>query len=325
MSRAIVTSLCMTCAALGLAGPAKAQPPRSVLKGHASAVFSLAFSPDGKVLLSGSRDGVVTTWNVADGSQRASYQVLKLDVNALAISPDGRWVAAGGSDQANQIQIYNVERKTVSSPLDLHDKGVTSLAFSHNSNYLVSASADHTIKVWDMKLGAVARSIAKGHVLDGASKPVNAVVFNPDGTLLASGGNDGFLRLWDAKSGQQKSAFPTVVAVDSISFSPDGARVAAAGGPGRKVHVWDIETGQEVLTLVGHTDGVTSVRYSPDGKRIASAGRDKTVRLWDAKTGQNLSVLQGHEQAVYCLAFSPDGKTLASGSLDRTIRLWDMP
>jgi WD40 repeat protein len=317
--------LYMTCTTLALAAPVSAQTPRVVLKDHKSAVFSVAFSPDGKILLSGSRDGAVTTWNVADGSQRGTYQVLKLDVNAIAISPDGRWVAAGGSDGANQILLYDVEKNVFSSPLDLHDKGVTSLAFSHNSAYLVSASFDHSIKVWDLRKGGVVRSIAKPHMADRVSKPVNAVVFSPDGKLLASGGNDGFLRLWDAKSGEQKAAFPTVVAVDSISFSPDGTRVAAAGGPGRKVHVWDVETGQEVLTLVGHTDGVACVRYSPDGKRIASAGRDKTVRLWDAKSGKNVSVLEGHEQNVYCLAFSPDGKTLASGSGDRTVRLWDMP
>jgi WD40 repeat protein len=251
--------------------------------------------------------------------------VLKLDVNTIAISPDGRWVAAGGSDQGNQILIYDVEKKKLNPPLPLHDKGVTSLAFSLNSAYLVSASFDHTIKVWDLKMGAVVRAIRNGHVVDGKSRPVNAVAFSPDGKLLASGGNDGFLRLWETKSGQQKSALPTVVAVDSIAFSPDGARVAAAGGPGRKVHIWDVETGTEVFTLEGHTDGVTCVRFSPDGKRIASAGRDKTVRLWDAKTGQKVAVLEGHEQTVYCLAFSPDGKTLASGSGDRTIRLWDMP
>jgi WD40 repeat protein len=325
MRRAILPYLCMTVTALALAAPAVAQSPRAVLKGHRSGVFSVAFSPDGKVLLSGSRDGAVISWNVADGSERAKHQVLKIDVNAIAISPDGKWVAAGGGDQANLIQIYDVEKKQFALPLAGHDKAATSLAFSPNSIYLASASLDHSIKVWDVRTGSAVRVIRKGHVVDGASRPVNAVAFSPDGKLLASGGNDGFMRFWDPTTGQEKAKVETVVAVDSITFNPDGTRVAAAGGPGRKVHVWDLESGREVLTLEGHTSGVTSVRFSPDGNRIASAGKDKTVRLWDAKTGQKVSVLEGHEQAIYCLAFSPDSKTLASGSVDRTIRLWDMP
>jgi WD40 repeat protein len=325
MKPAILPYLCMTFTALAFAAPASAQTPRAILKGHRSGVFSVAFSPDGKVLLSGSRDGAVISWNVADGSERAKNQVLKLDVNALAISPDGRWVAAGGGDQDNTIRLYDVEKKELTPPLDGHSKGVTSLAFSHDSAFLVSASFDHSIKVWDLKTRSTVRSIMKGHVLDGVAKPVNAVAFSPDGKTLASGGNDGFLRLWDAKTGQQKTAFATVVAVDTIAFNPEGTRIAAAGGPGRKIHVWDLESGQEVLTLEGLTSGITCVRYSPDGKRIASTGKDKAVRLWDAKTGQKVSAFEGHEQTVYCLAFSPDGKTLASGSVDRTVRLWDMP
>ncbi|HEV3259802.1 MAG TPA: WD40 repeat domain-containing protein [Gemmataceae bacterium] len=110
-------------------------------------------------------------------------------------------------------------------------------------------------------------------------------------------------------------------AVDSVAFSPDGKRLAAASYD-RKIHLWDPATGKEVLQLVGHQDRVYSVAFSPDGKRLASASMDRTVRLWDAATGKEIRLLTGHENTVLSVAFSPDGKVLASGSVDGTVRLW---
>lgn len=322
MIRAI-PMLSITCALFASTFSANAQTPRIALKGASSAVFSIAFSTDGKILLAGCRDGAVVTWNVADGSERGVHHVLKLDVNTIAVSPDGRWVAAGGGDNSNTIQLYSVERKQLERPLDGHSKGVTALAFRFDGAYLASASFDHTVKVWDLKTRTVVRTI-KGHLVNGESRPVNADAYSRDGLSIASGGNDGFVRLWDVQTGKEKAAFETKVAVDAIAFSPDGTQLAAAGGPGRKIRVWELASGRELHALSGHTAGVTSVCFSPDGAQIASGSQDKTVRLWNAKTGQETAILEGNEQTVNCVSFSPDGKTLASGSSDRSVRLWNM-
>jgi WD40 repeat protein/serine/threonine protein kinase len=110
--------------------------------------------------------------------------------------------------------------------------------------------------------------------------------------------------------------------VESVAYSPDGARLASASSD-QTVKVWDAATGREMLTLKGHTDGVESVAFSTDGRRIASAGWDKTAKVWDAATGQETLTLQGHTDGVRSVAFSPDGKRLASTSNDATVKVWD--
>jgi hypothetical protein len=108
----------------------------------------------------------------------------------------------------------------------------------------------------------------------------------------------------------------------AVAFSPDGSRIAS-GGHDDTLKVWDARTGQDLLTLKGHTASVLSVAVSTDGSRIASGSQDNTLKVWDARTGQDLLTLQGHTDSVTSVAFSPDGSRIASGSTDRTLRVWD--
>ena len=107
-----------------------------------------------------------------------------------------------------------------------------------------------------------------------------------------------------------------------MAFSPDGQRLASASFD-QTVKVWDARTGQESLTLKGHTSLVRSVAFSPDGQRLASASWDQTVKVWDARTGQESHTLKGHTGQVLSVAFSPDGQRLASASEDQTVKVWD--
>lgn len=157
--------------------------------------------------------------------------------------------------------------------------------------------------------------------------PVAALKYSPDGKLLAVGGYQE-VRLIDTATGKPIATLSGHGDyVRSIAFSPDGAMLAAAGGPpqrGGEIKIWDLRSRQLLRTLVGHKDCIYSVDWSPDGKMLASGSYDKSVKLWDPATGKELRNLQDHIDAVFAVAFSPDGKHLATGSQDRTVKIWDI-
>jgi WD40 repeat protein len=207
-----------------------------------------------------------------------------------------------------------------------HISFVNSAAFSPDGKRIVSGSDDHTVRVWDAQTGQQILSFP-GHI-----KRVNTVAFSPNGKRIVSGGDDKEVKVWNAQTGQELLSFPGHKwDVRAVAFSPDGKRIASGGeGDGfclglftrGEVRVWDAETGQESLLLLGHKGTVRSVAFSPDGKRIVSGGEDRTVRLWDAQTGVETLTLEGHLAAVTSVAFSPDGQRIASACC-RQLKVWD--
>jgi WD40 repeat protein/tetratricopeptide (TPR) repeat protein len=199
------------------------------------------------------------------------------------------------------------------------------VCFGPDGRRLASASYDQMVKVWDAQTGQETLTL-KGH-----TQAVTSVCFSPDGRRLASASDDQMVKVWDAQTGQeQRTLKGHTQAVTSVCFSPNGRRLASAAGGYDKqkrqwygeVKVWDAQTGQEQLTLQGHTGPVDYVCFGPDGRRLASASQDHTVRVWDAQTGQEQLTLQGHTNGVLSVCFSPDGRRLASAG-DETVRVWD--
>ncbi|KAG8995954.1 POC1 centriolar protein A [Tulasnella sp. 427] len=284
-------------------------------------IYSIAFSPDGKRIASGSSDRTMRLWDAETGQQLGGPLEGHTDaVDSVAFSPDGKRIASGSRDRT--VRLWDAETGQQSGdPLEGHTDGVIFVAFSPDGKRIASGSWDKTVRLWDAETGQ-----QSGEPLEGHTYSVTSVAFSPDGKRIASGSWDGTVRLWDAETGQQ-SGEPFEghsAGVASVAFSPDGKRVAS-GSSDRTVRLSDAETGQQLGgPLEGHTDAVDSVAFSPDGKRIASGSRDRTVRLWDAETGQQSGdPLEGHTYAVNSVAFSPDGKRIASGSWDGTVRLWD--
>jgi WD40 repeat protein len=157
--------------------------------------------------------------------------------------------------------------------------------------------------------------------------PVTAARFSPDGNLLAVGGYREVRLIAPATGKLIATLAGHADAVRSIAFSPDGALLAAAGGPPQsegEIKIWNVQTHQLLKTMRGHKDCIYSIAWSPDGKLIASGSYDKMVKLWDASTGKELRNLQDHIDAVFAVAFSPDVKRLASASQDRTVKIWDV-
>ena len=289
----------------------------TVLSGHTSGVTSVAFSPDGNTLASGSWDDTIRIWDVATGSHKEPLRGNRYIVYSVAFSPDGNTLASASGD--TNIRLWDVATGRLKHTLTEHWNTSNTVAFSPDGNTIASGSDDATIMLWDVATGTQKETFS-GHIYD-----VNTVAFSPDGNTIASGSDDASIRLWDVATGTQKETFSGHrYHVNTVAFSPDGTMLAS-GGWDRTIRLWDVATGTQKETLSEHTDTVRSVAFSPDGTMLASGGDDITIRLWNVATGSLIQTLRGHRDSVYGISFSPDETKLASASADDTIRLWRLP
>ncbi|KAF7362706.1 WD-REPEATS-REGION domain-containing protein [Mycena venus] len=293
----------------------------TILAGHTHQVYSVAFSPDGKHIVSGAYDRTIQIWDAESGVPLGEPLEGHTDgVTSVSYSPNGKHIVSGSYDHT--VRIWDAKTgAALCGPLEGHTDIVLSVAFSPDGKLIISGSGDHTARVWDAETGATWGGPFEGH-----TKAVISVAFSPDGKHVISGSNDCTLQIWDADSGAPLGQPLTghTNGVYSVAFSPDGKHIAS-GSYDHTVRIWHAESGVAVgEPLEGHTDEVTSVTFSPDGKHIVSGSYDHTVRMWDAATGAALSgPLEGHTDVVNSVAFSPDGKYIVSGSDDYTLRVWD--
>jgi len=198
-----------------------------------------------------------------------------------------------------------------------HTESVSACAVSPDGTWVVSASSDETLKIWDAATGTE-RTTLTGH-----TKSVKACAVSPDGTWIVSASDDRTLKIWDAATGTERTTLTGHTReVNACAVSPDGTWIVSASSD-ETLKIWDAATGTERTTLTGHTDSVTACAVSPDGTWIVSASWDHTLRIWDAATGTERTTLTGHTELVYACAVSPDGTWIVSASYDHTLRIWD--
>jgi WD40 repeat protein len=293
----------------------------SILEEHTDRVWSVHWSPDGKVLASSSSDRMVKLWEVSSGKCLKSLRGHSQAIRTLAFSLDGKTLASGSDDHS--IRLWNYQTGEALRILNGHNSWISSIAFSPTDCLLASGSEDQSVRLWDTETNLCLKT------LQGHSNGVWSVAFSPQGTTLASGSQDGVIRFWDNKTGTCIASFQGHNSwIWSVAFSPSSPNsvggILASGSEDHTIKLWDILTRQHLRTLDGHKDAVFSVLFSPDGQTLCSGSLDGTIKLWDIPTGQCRKTLQGHRGGVWSISLSSDGKLLVSGSQDQTLKLWDM-
>ncbi len=201
--------------------------------------------------------------------------------------------------------------------LNNHTGKLLDCAVSPDGRFIVSASSDKTLKVWDAATGAVRRT------LTGHTSAVGGCAVSPDGSFIVSVSSDKTLKVWDTATGAVRLTLSGHNGrVNGCTVGPDLSFVVSASSD-KTLKVWDTATGEERLTLSGHTNAVFGCAASPDGRFIVSVSSDKTLKVWDAITGAERHTLAGHTSAVYGCAVSPDGSFIVSASSDKTLKVWD--
>jgi WD40 repeat protein/predicted Ser/Thr protein kinase len=288
---------------------------------HWNRVFSVAFSPDGKTVASGSGDHTVKLWAFPSGDELHTLSGHAADVETVAFSPDGKTLACASGDKT--VKLWDVSTGIQRLSLIGHSGVVTHLAYSPDGKQLASASVslnDATVKLWDTSTGDCVWTSPKH------SQGTGAVAFSPDGSLLVSGSGTGIIQVWQPHTGkllQTLKEHQGAVHI-ALTFHPQG-KVLVSGSTDHRVKLWDTSTWKVLHTITDHPDGGWAVAFSRDGKTLATASHDGTVILWDETGKQELCRFTGHRiETLRGLGFSPDGKTLALGGSDSTIKFWDL-
>lgn len=313
--------------------------PSLVLNGHNTKVTDLAFSPDGKMLISGSQDGTVRAWDTLTGSQLFTCSEFMGPIEGIVFAQDGRTVTSvnghgWGNPRFFQHRLWD---SRAGSHLSTHNlKILEARAISSDGTTLAAEDKNRTFHLWNLHENRSQAALASVHPKNDLNVKF---AFSPDGNILASGDKTGSLRLWEVPHRPKsaiKQLFPATAAkiephitikahaggIITLAFSPDGKTVASSGGDS-KVCLWNVDTGNAIRTLTQHQHPVLSLAFSPDNKMLASAS-ERQCYVWDAATGDRISVLKREQhKTTGALVFSPDSSILVNGTRFGILQFWN--
>lgn len=281
---------------------------------HPERVFSVAFLPDGQTLVAGGHDseGNILLWDPATGRKRGQQKMTVQSAEFVAISRDGKLLAAGGGEN-EAVHLWALPSLKELYQPEGHVGGVLSLVPSSDGRFLVSGGRDNALRLWNPFTGKLLRQWPTG------AERVAFVAFLPgDRTVLTKAGEKGALRKWDVATGEPIQAFTEQdLQANAVALSPDGTTLA--GSKDGNILLWDAASGRLLRQLKGSHEQIRHVAFSPDGAVLAAISRmrypsrEYGVVLWQVTTGEKLHELAGRPAVPWCLVFSPDGRMLATG------------
>lgn len=277
--------------------------------------FGASMSVDGSRLLIPT-SGQLTLWNVATGRELAEPVLRQMLLTSASMSADdGRLVT---SSWDGSVRIWDAATGKVLGVPMKHTMIASSAVFNAEGTRVVSTSWDGTVRVWDAQSGAAVGTVVK------LEERANRAAFSPDGTRVAAGDSRGNVRIFEAATGKTIRDLPhgRDSEINSVAFSADGKRLVTAGGD-FLAHVWDVESGQELVAKIKHASSISTAVFSPDGKRILTSSSDRTARIWDAVSGAPLIDEVRLSDWATGARFSPDGSRFVTSARDGTVQLWD--
>ncbi len=294
------------------------------LTGHNDIVTSVALSPSGKTIASGSRDGTIKLWDIETGDLINILPTNSNYINTVAFSIDGSIVAGGigwvgrYGGTGGEIRLWNVKTGKLIRTISGHEGVVMSVMFSPDGKALASGSMDNTLMTWDFRTGELLQTL-KGHQGD-----ITSVVYSDDGDFVASASTDTTIRIWKAKSGELLKVLQRryLTPLTSLAFAPN-SRTLVSGCTDKTARVWDLTTGGLQSLKIGHKGPVNTVAITADGEKLITGSSDNTIRIWNIYRNTYQS-LEGHENAVTSVVLSSDDRILVSASKDHTVKVWSL-
>lgn len=337
----------LSAGAVQLWDAATGEHKEELIKERTDSILTVAYSPNGVSLVSGSKDGTIRLWDTATYQLKASLTGYP---DAIAFSPDSNTLAVANQDK--KIRLYDAVNGEHQLTLTEHTDEVYSLVFNPNGRTFAGIGGDSTIRLWDAGTGGHLQTII-GHTLS-----VSSISFSPDSNTIATGSGDDEgtsgdkrIRIWNAQSGDLQSTLKVPIGrwlnasyrkrIDAVSYSPDG-KTLASGSEDGTIRLWNVESEKLQATTFEGFRGATRepssgyselglvLAYSPDGKTLATSSRDDlakdaTIQLWDAFTCKHKATLTTeHYETILSIAFSPDSRILAGGDGDGKVYLWDV-
>ena len=291
-----------------------------VWQAHTDIATALAFSPDERLLASGSTDGSVKLWDVESGAALWSGGHAST-ILCVAIASNGVLLASGGLDAT--VRLWDPQLGTLIQEVP-HPGPVSVLAWSPDGHLLATGDDAGTIRLWEIGPSRPATCVES---LVGHSSWVWGLAFAPDESLLASASWDGSVKLWELGESGRLRLRQTLVGhtqqVQPVAWSPHGGTLAS-GSWDHTIRLWDAKQGLARVVLQGHRAAVHGLAFTPDSRSLLSGSQDGTLRLWEVERGQCVRVLQGYDASLYDLDWSPDGTQLASAGSDSVVSLWQV-